>query len=87
MIWKTLDNGEDNISLFEKIYEKYNPIEFTEKNEISKIYKPNEVIIPYMDSKKSANQKISKKKKGKKIKKWNFYYKTSWKNSFKIEQW
>ena len=68
MIWKTLDNGEDNISLFEKIYEKYNPIEFTEKNEISKIYKPNEVIIPYMDSKKSSNQKISKKKKGRKLK-------------------
>ena len=43
MIWKSLDNGEYNVSIFEKIYEKYNPIEFTEKKkiEISKIYKPN----------------------------------------------
>ena len=71
MIWKSLDNGEDNVSIFEKIYEKYNPIEFTEKKkiEISKIYKPNEVIIPYFDSKKISNQKKNNKKKGKKIKK------------------
>jgi len=71
MIWKSLDNGEDNVSIFEKIYEKYNPIEFTEKKkiEISKIYKPNEVIIPYFDSKKISNQKKTTKKRGRKLKK------------------
>ena len=70
MIWKSLDNGEENLSLFEKIYEKYNPIEFTEKKkiEISKIYKPNEVIIPYFDSKKISNQKKTTKKRGRKLK-------------------
>lgn len=70
MIWKSLDNGEDNVSIFEKIYEKYNPIEFTEKKkiEISKIYKPNEVIIPYFDSKKISNQKKTTKKRGRKLK-------------------
>ena len=70
MIWKSLDNGEDNVSIFEKIYEKYNPIEFTEKKkiEISKIYKPNEVIIPYCDSKKISNQKKTTKKRGRKLK-------------------
>ena len=70
MIWKYLDNGEDNVSIFEKIYEKYNPIEFTEKKkiEISKIYKPNEVIIPYFDSKKISNQKKTTKKRGRKLK-------------------
>ena len=70
MIWKSLDNGEDNVSIFEKIYEKYNPIKFTEKKkiEISKIYKPNEVIIPYFDSKKISNQKKTTKKRGRKLK-------------------
>ena len=31
MIWKSLDNGEENLSLFEKIYEKFKPTELTEK--------------------------------------------------------
>ena len=66
MIWKSLDNGEENLSLFEKIYEKFKPTELTEKIEISKIYKPNEVIIPYKNSKQFLNQKI--KKKGRKLK-------------------
>jgi hypothetical protein len=61
MIWKSLDNGEENLSLFEKIYEKFKPTELTEKIEISKIYKPNEVIIPYIDSKQFLNQKIKKR--------------------------
>ena len=67
MIWKRLDEGEDNITIFQKIHENYKPQNYIKENLISQIYKPTEVIIPYFDSKNFANKK-TKRKKGRKLK-------------------
>ena len=67
MIWKRLDEGEDNITIFQKIHENYKPRNYIKENLISQIYKPTEVIIPYIDSKKLSNKK-TKRKKGRKLK-------------------
>ena len=67
MIWKRLDQGEDNITIFQKIHENYKPRNYIKENLISQIYKPTEVIIPYIDSKKLSNKK-TKRKKGRKLK-------------------
>ena len=67
MIWKRLDDGEDNITIFQKIHENYKPQNNIKENLISQIYKPTEVIIPYIDSKKLSNKK-TKRKKGRKLK-------------------
>ena len=67
MIWKRLDDGEDNITIFQKIHENYKPRNYIKENLISQIYKPTEVIIPYIDSKKLSNKK-TKRKKGRKLK-------------------
>jgi hypothetical protein len=67
MIWKRLDDGEDNITIFQKIHENYKPQNYIKENLISQIYKPTEVIIPYIDSKNFANKK-TKRKKGRKLK-------------------
>lgn len=67
MIWKRLDEGEDNITIFQKIHENYKPQNYIKENLISQIYKPTEVIIPYIDSKNFANKK-TKRKKGRKLK-------------------
>jgi hypothetical protein len=67
MIWKRLEEGEDNITIFQKIHENYKPQNNIKENLISQIYKPTEVIIPYIDSKKYSNKK-TKRKKGRKLK-------------------
>ncbi len=65
-IWKTLSTDEeDNNSTTKNIDEFENDNKEQVNNQI---YKPT-IIIPYLDSNKKSNKKISSKKKRKKIKK------------------
>ena len=71
MIWKKLDIDDEDkgqISIFQKIHEKYKPENFIPEEGIIQIYKPTEVIIPYIDSKKRFEKRILKKNKGRRPK-------------------